>query len=198
MLLLSGAPADCIAFTSDKVVKMRWQGDVLPADGELWQATVGQGVVESDTGDAEVVDDILLELLPSAAVDTGEPLAVAPAAAPAAAPAPARRPARRPAPEVEEEEAAVPVALQVTVNERRRRLARGVDVYVDDVLVGEAPVTVEVVPGEHVVRWVKSSRLDHRCVLQVAEAGASIQIDPGKPACPGEEAAESDGGSDSG
>lgn len=196
VLLLSGAPADCIAFTSDKTVKMRWQEGVLPADGEPWQATVGRGGEESDTGEAEGVDDILLELLPSAAADTGEPLTVVqvPTPTPAPAPAPVRQPARRPEAEVE----VVPVALQVTVKERRRRLARGVDVYVDGVLVGEVPVTVEVVPGEHVVRWVKSSRLDHRCVLQVSEAGASIQIDPGKPACPGEEAVESVGGADTG
>jgi hypothetical protein len=190
VLLLAGAPADCIAFTSDKTVTMRWREDVLPADGERWHATVGHGVSEeSDTGDAvEVVDDILLELLPSASVDTGEPVVEVPS------PRPSPR-VRQPVALVPAvEEAVEPVVLEVTVNDRRRRLARGVDVYVDGVLIGEAPVTVEVVPGDHVVRWVKASRLDHQCVLPVLDSGASVEIDPGQPACPGEVPSESSGG----
>jgi hypothetical protein len=185
-LLLAGAPADCIAFTPDKEIQMRWRGEALPAEGTTWAATIGDGIADADAeaAGAQEADELLLELLPSAAADTGEADADVDEDADAlasASPPPRPRPPR-PAPEVEEEVA--PVGLRVTVDERRRRLAREVSVYVNGELVGEAPVTWAVQPGDHEIRWLKADKLDLTCVVSVGDDGAAVEVDPSEPACP--------------
>lgn len=188
-LLLAGAPADCIAFTSDKAVQMRWRGEEPPAEGAPWTATVGEGLPDPaepvDTGTEP--DQVLLELLPSAEPeDTGGEEDGGGAVA-AARPAPRPQPRPQPAAaEPEPAEPAEPVGLRVTVDDRRRLLARNIDVYVDGEQVGEAPVTWAVTPGSHTVRWVKSGRVDHTCTVEVGADGGAIQLDPSAPACPGE------------
>lgn len=177
ILLLAGAPADCIAFTSNRTVTMQWHGEVILENGQPWTATVGEGVEEADTGMPEAAEAVALNLLEQEALDTAPP-ATPPQPAPVVRTAP-RRQAAAPEPEPE------PVGLQIAVNDRRRRLAKDVDVYVDGESVGQAPVTHAVLPGSHVVRWVKDNRLDISCTVQVPPSGAAVEIDPSEPICPG-------------
>jgi hypothetical protein len=61
------------------------------------------------------------------------------------------------------------LAIKISV---RPKTETGVQVYLDGWQRGEAPLSLDVPPGRHELRWVKPGLVDRTCVIRVPEKGA--------------------------
>lgn len=174
-LLISGVPVTCSAFNDARKTLVHWGTDALPAEGDSWSMSVGE---LDDTGLIEPVAE-------EEPQDTGLVLAegiVETIEEPPARPAPRRVPTVRQEPEVDSEPGMVSVTIRA--DSSWKRWSRNVEVYVDDLSVGVAPLVVGMEPGVHTIRWFRESRVDHTCTVEVGAEGGTVGIDPAEPQCP--------------
>ena len=76
------------------------------------------------------------------------------------------------------------VSLTILAEPSRRRWSRRIEVYVDDMLVGFAPIEVGVESGVHTIRWYREDRLDHTCTVEIGAEGSTVGIEVANPLCP--------------
>ena len=174
-LLLSGVPVSCTAFNDARETLVNWGTDALPAEGDAWAMSVGSlddtGVIEpSPEDEAEDTGLVFAEGIVEAVEDPQ--------------PAPVQRRRRPVRSEPEAEEGPGMVTVTIRADSSWRRWSRRVEIYVDDLSVGIAPLEIGMEPGVHTIRWFRESRVDHTCTVEIGTEGRTVGIDPAEPQCP--------------
>ena len=175
-LLLFGVPVACTAFNDAQQTLVNWGTDAPPADGTIWEMSVG---TLDDTGLIEPVEPV------AASEDTGLTFEDGLVELIEEPPPPPRvvRPSAKPPEEVVEDELSL-VSLTVRADSTWKRWGRDVQVSIDGLDIGIAPVEIGIEPGVHTIRWFRESRVDHTCTVEVGVGGATASIDPAEPRCP--------------
>ncbi len=182
-LLLSGVPVACTAFNDARQTLVNWGTDAPPADGAVWEMSVG---TLDDTGLIEPAEPAEPAEPTAEAEDSGltfEEGLVEAVEEPAPAPRVVRPSAPESAEEVVEDEPSL-VTLTVRADSAWKRWGRDVQISIDGLDVGTAPVEIGVEPGTHTIRWFRESRVDHTCTVEIGADGGTIGIDPAEPRCP--------------
>ena len=179
---LSMLPADCEGLDPQGQKVLDWTAkDPYPPQGWALVAEAPEPEPEDTQADQQAAD-----------TGEGEEGGVdASASGSSASSAPRRTPRRSqprrappPEPEVVEEAPVEMAQLTVRVESSKRKFQDQVDIYVDELRLGEMSVSTQVPVGQHNVRVARPGKGEAACVVHVPAEGLTVELDPASPRCP--------------